>query len=189
MTTPEPTAWDPLDQQRRFRRLLDAFARPAEASALAVVPSAAPAWLLALAMLCDREVSLADPDGLLAPRERRLLQASDAAPGDGRFVLVDGRAPAPPGFSPRLGTLDSPELGATIVLVCGALGRGALCLAASGPGVPGVRRLSVGGLDRSWLERRAGWVARFPLGADLLLADATHVAALPRTTRVELEVA
>lgn len=185
--TGELAAWDPLGQQRAFRRLLDAFARPGEVTELPGRPPAT-AWLQALAMLCDREVSLADPAGLLAPEERRFLQARDAAPNDARFVLLDGRAPVPEGFSPCLGSLTSPERGATLVLVCAGIGQGPARLSVSGPGVPGRRLLCLAGLDGSWLDRRARWVSRFPVGVDLLLADAGRVAALPRTTRVEPEV-
>jgi alpha-D-ribose 1-methylphosphonate 5-triphosphate synthase subunit PhnH len=179
--------WDPLQQQRGFRRLLDAFARPGEVVKLAP-PARMPAWLFALAILCDREVTLADPGSALSPSERRFLQAREATPGEAQFVLLDGRAAVPAGFAPRLGTLECPEHGATLVMTCAAVGRGPERLALSGPGIPGARDLALDGLDPSWIAERARWVDRFPQGVDLLLADGERVAALPRTTRVALEV-
>ena len=37
-----------------------------------------------------------------------------------------------------------------------------------------------------WLHQRAVWIAGFPLGVDILLCDATRIAALPRTTQISM---
>jgi alpha-D-ribose 1-methylphosphonate 5-triphosphate synthase subunit PhnH len=121
---------------------------------------------------------------------RRLLLAPTAPPAQARFVLQGGRRPPDADFQPTLGTLESPELGATLVLTVDALGDApspgdaAVVLQLQGPGVPGVRALSVTGLHLDWLARRAAWVGAYPMGVDIVLAAPDALVALPRTTRV-----
>jgi alpha-D-ribose 1-methylphosphonate 5-triphosphate synthase subunit PhnH len=91
-----------------------------------------------------------------------------------------------PDFQPMLGSLESPEFGATVLVKIDCVGEGALTLELAGPGVDGRRTLCLAGLHPDWLTRRADWVGGFPLGVDLLLSDATRIVALPRTTRIRI---
>lgn len=191
--------WMPDAQQQAFRALLDACARPGKQAVFG--DGALP---LLLATLVDESVTLADPDHLLDPNQRRLLLAPDATVQDARFILCDGRRAPQPGFAPPLGTLDAPEGGATIVLTVQALQpqpqpqpqsqsqsqshqQPAVTLLLRGPGVDGSARLHVTGLHTDWLLQRAHWVSAFPLGVDLVLCSPDRVAVLPRTTCIELE--
>jgi alpha-D-ribose 1-methylphosphonate 5-triphosphate synthase subunit PhnH len=169
-------------QQRVFRRLLDCYARPGR---LAALPGAGPgAWLGVLATLLDGETGLADPHRLIAAADWPRLQARPETAEHAAFVAADGaRAPD---FSPSLGSLESPERGATLVLTVAALGAGRR-LRLSGPGIDGHATLAVAGLHPGWIEARAGWVAAFPLGVDMVLCDDTQFAALPRTAQIETE--
>lgn len=179
MTT--PTWWQPTAQQTAFRAVLDGFARPGT-----VVPlgdAQAPAPVVLLATLLDESVTLADPHALLSADHRRVIGAPEAPPAQARFVLLDGREPAAAALQPALGTLASPELGATLVLLVNGLAEGP-GLTLRGPGIADQRALQATGLHPSWLTRRATWVNAFPLGVDLVLAAPRAVAALPRTTRV-----
>ena len=179
--------WQPDVQQRAFRAVLDGFARPGTQVAM----PAQDAVLLFLSTVVDESVSLADPLKLLAADTRRLLMAPSAPVGEARFVLLDGRQTPDPAWQPALGTLESPELGATLVLTVDDLHDAApapasqsTVLQLQGPGIPGTRGLAVSGLHPGWLERRAHWVAAYPLGVDLVLAAPQALVALPRTTRI-----
>jgi alpha-D-ribose 1-methylphosphonate 5-triphosphate synthase subunit PhnH len=178
--------WMPDAQQQAFRAVLDGFARPGT-----LVPAQQPsAVLMFLSAVLDESVSLADPLGLVGTDARRLLLAPTAPEAQARFVLLDGRRPPDAGFQPALGTLESPELSATLVLTVDALSDApspadaAVVLQLQGPGVPGTRVLAVSGLHQDWLAQRATWVAAYPLGVDIVLAAPNALVALPRTTRI-----
>jgi|CXWL01.1.fsa_nt_gi alpha-D-ribose 1-methylphosphonate 5-triphosphate synthase subunit PhnH len=185
--------WMPNAQQQAFRALLDGFARPGT-----LVPAQGhgrghghDAALIFLSAVLDESVSLADPLGLLGADARRLLLAPTAPLGQARFILLDGRVPPDAACQPTLGTLESPELGATLVLTVDALGdagqasaHDAVVLRLQGPGVPGTRAFAVTGLHDGWLERRAAWVGAYPLGVDIVLAAPDALVALPRSTRI-----
>lgn len=178
--------WMPDAQQQAFRAVLDGFARPGT-----LVPAQQPsAVLMFLSAVLDESVSLADPLGLVGTDARRLLLAPTAPEAQARFVLLDGRRPPDAGFQPTLGTLESPELSATLVLTVDALSDAlttadaAVVLQLQGPGVPGTRVLAVSGLHPDWLARRAAWVGAYPMGVDIVLAAPDAMAALPRTTRI-----
>ncbi len=178
--------WMPDAQQQAFRTVLDGFTRPGTR----VPAQQQGAVLMFLSAVLDESVSLADPSGMLGTDVRRLLLAPTAPAAQARFVLLDGRKPAEAGFQPALGTLESPELGATLVLTVDSLGDApspagaAVVLQLQGPGVLGMRALSVSGLHPDWLVRRAAWVAAYPLGVDIVLAAPATLVALPRSTRV-----
>lgn len=175
--------WQPAVQQRIFRTLVDAFARPGTVGEVASACGEAPALYGVLATLVDGSTTLADVDGLLSAADWSLLQASRVAPDMARFVIAEGdRLPR---FTPALGTLDSPEEGATLLVRVTKIGAGETALMLTGPGIAGRARLAVTGLHDSWLTARAHWVAAFPRGVDLLFVDERCVAALPRTTRIE----
>ena len=166
--------------------MLDGFARPGT-----LVPAQPPgAVLMFLSAVLDESVSLADPLGLVGTDARRMLLAPTAPEAQARFVLLDGRRPPDGGFQPTLGTLESPELSATLVLTVDALSDAlttadaAVLLQLQGPGVPGTRVLAVSGLHPDWLARRAAWVGAYPMGVDIVLAAPDAMAALPRTTRI-----
>jgi alpha-D-ribose 1-methylphosphonate 5-triphosphate synthase subunit PhnH len=181
--------WMPDAQQQAFRAVLDAFARPGTQAALADPGTHALPVLLATVL--DESVTLADPGQVLDADQRRLLLAPHAAAHEAHFVLLDGTAPPAAGFTPALGTLEAPELGATLVLCVPALSPqtrpDALALTLTGPGIETERMLHVGGLQRAWLERRAEWVSAYPMGVDIVLCAGQHIAALPRTTRIQLQ--
>jgi alpha-D-ribose 1-methylphosphonate 5-triphosphate synthase subunit PhnH len=182
--------WHPLAQQRIFRRLMDACAYPGRLADLS--DAGAKALSAVLATLLDGEVSLADPDDLVAESDWPRLEARRATPEVADFIVCDG-AIAPktaPAFSPRLGTLENPERSATLILRVAKLGgdesRG-MRLILSGPGIEGTQTLSVDGLAPAWLSARAAWAAVFPLGVDYILVDRERAAFLPRTTQIKGE--
>ena len=173
--------WQADTQQRVFRELVEAFSRPGRVRDLADGLAGTAAQRAVLATLMDGETTLADPHARLGAADWPLLQARRAPTETARYVVADGsRAPD---FQPAPGTLESPESGATLLIEVAAVGSGPLALELAGPGIDGRCELRLDGLHPDWLRRRADWVAGFPLGVDILLADATRIVALPRTTR------
>lgn len=178
------TIWRPDIQQRVFREVVESFSRPGRVQDLAGFIETANAQTAALATLMDGETTLADPHGQIAPADWPLLQARQSATEIARYIAVDGQRA--PDFQPSLGTLASPELGATLLIKVSALGSGPLHLTLSGPGIAGQSELRVAGLHGDWLQQRAHWVAGFPLGVDIILCTPSQIAALPRTTQVSM---
>lgn len=174
--------WQADGQQRVFRELVEAFSRPGDVRDLTPWLDGATAQRAVLATLMDGETTLADPHARIAAADWPLLQARRDTTETARYVVADGRRA--PDFQPALGTLESPESGATLLIEVEAVGSGPLALELAGPGIDGRRELRLDGLHPDWLLRRADWSAGFPLGIDMLLTDATRIVALPRTTRV-----
>ncbi len=176
-----PRLWRPETHQALFRRILDVAARPGQIADLADLLDGRPAALAALATFCDNTQTLADLTGSLPDTDLAFLDVGSAPPEQAGFVVADGTAA--PEFTPRLGTLDAPEGGATLVVVVDSLTGGA-ALTLTGPGIKGSATLAPLGLAPDWLEARARWCADFPMGVDMVLADATRLAVIPRTTRI-----
>lgn len=173
--------WQADVQQRMFRELVEAFSRPGAVRDLTDWLAGSAAQRAVLATLMDGETTLADPHARLGAADWSLLQARQGTTETARYVVADGRRA--PDFQPALGTLESPESGATLLVEVASVGSGPLALELAGPGIDGRRELRLDGLHPGWLLCRADWSAGFPLGVDILLTDATRIVALPRTTR------
>lgn len=180
----QPSPWHPLEQQRVFRLLMQAFAYPGRTVPLSTQGDA---LIRCLATLVDRETGLADPHGLLSREQWSLLEAGRNDADHAAFVLA--RGDKAPDFFPRRGTLENPQHGTTVVVKVNKLedaqarGKGQR-LRLHGPGIPGQTPLQVEGLHAEWLPARVIWNADFPMGLDMLLVDGSSAAALPRTTRI-----
>jgi alpha-D-ribose 1-methylphosphonate 5-triphosphate synthase subunit PhnH len=183
MLIPEPI-WQAEVQQLVFRELVECFSRPGKVRDLLDNDSTSNASLAVLATLVDGETTLADPHAQIVSSDWPLLQASKAAVDKASYIVVDGQQA--PDFEPTLGTLESPEFGATILFNVAEVGDGPQTLHLSGPGIQQSRELQLSGLHPAWLQQREEWVAAFPLGVDIIFCAATRIVALPRTTRVTL---
>lgn len=185
-----------LGSQAVFRAVLQALSQPGQPVRVdhdAQVPEAGhSASAAALLALLDSDCTL-----WLSPR----LAASNAgmwlrfhtgcqlvdAPQQARYVWVAAGDALPPLHTLLLGSDAYPDQSATCVLdVDGmevdATAQNAWCL--SGPGIRDVQPLRVQGLPDDFERQWAGNQAAFPRGVDVLLATATHLAGLPRTTRI-----
>lgn len=175
-------AWQPGQQQQVFRRLMTAFSYPGRVQSLE--GAADKALRLTLATLVDGACSLSDPHQLLAVDDQRRLGARLCSTETADFIVATGAQVID--STPRLGSLENPEQGATVVLAVDELGTGAR-LGLQGPGIHGEQLLHVSGVDPAWWARRAEWNAHFPLGVDFILVSEHAVTALPRTTRITLK--
>ena len=178
--------WQGDIQQKIFRQLLNCFALPGTIADLSDFLHKSPALLGILAVLLDASVRLNDNAKLLKDRERRLLRAKEAEVSEANFVVVDATRPPPADFAPNLGTLSSPEQGATLILQGNSLGEGDLSLRLTGPGIPEHHVVKISGFDPAWWLTRQEWVINFPLGVDLILVNKTQVMAIPRITKVDI---
>jgi len=171
--------WRPDVVQSNFRLLMDCMARPGKKAAL-VTGEASPLEAV-LSCLCDNNTSVADPQNILPlnfwPLSAALLESLENA---AFCVAVANKAPS---FQPQLGTLESPEFGATILLKVKHLGQGA-SLKFTGPGVNERTNVQVDGLHPDWLKLRAQWNSGFPMGVDFILLDEHQLICVPRTTQI-----
>jgi alpha-D-ribose 1-methylphosphonate 5-triphosphate synthase subunit PhnH len=180
---PGLSVWHPATQQLLYRRLQDCYAHPGRIATCRDTDRAPLTALLAT--LLDAEVSLADLRNMIAANDLPKLEVRTCPPQTADFVVCNGTLP--PDLTPRLGTLESPELGATLLLQVTVLGKGQL-LHLHGPGIKGQTELAVSGLHPGWLAARENWLSSFPLGVDIILCDTQQFAALPRTTHIKTEV-
>jgi alpha-D-ribose 1-methylphosphonate 5-triphosphate synthase subunit PhnH len=171
-------------------------------------PAAWPAALAAVSLcLMDADSPLYLHGTLDQPGARRWLKFHAGAsacdePGAAAFWLARASELATlPWDAMALGTDDAPQVGATLCVEVDSLADDLvedLPLAASeplalrllGPGIAvdpkATRSLVVAGLSRGMWSRRGVMVESFPRGFDLILTCGSRLAALPRTTRVEL---
>lgn len=174
--------WHPSRQQAAFRHLMSAFSYPGRV--VTVAGGAESALMLVLATLVDTACALADPQHLLKGDDLRRLGVRATSTDAADFVLADGRQLLE--TTPRLGSLENPERGATLVLRVTALGAG-VRLILTGPGIQQDKPLQVSGIDPAWWTLRAQWNEHFPLGVDLILVSERDIAVVPRTTRIDLK--
>lgn len=177
--------WLPELQQQNYRIVLEAMSRPGHCQQL-FFDGEQQAYIALLAGLLDQAVTLADPHGLIHEDDFALLQSQRVAPEQADFILCRGNES--PAIQPKLSTLPSPELSATLVILVEKIheSEGSFTLRLTGPGVNGKADVAITGWDHHWLSAREDWVSRFPLGVDILLVDNSRVMALPRTTTVEI---
>ncbi|MDZ4152974.1 phosphonate C-P lyase system protein PhnH [Methylicorpusculum sp.] len=173
--------WQAEFQQAAFRCVVEAFSRPGQISTLPECQHNAA--LALLATLVDGESSLADPHQMLENGDCLRLQIKLVSPELAAFILCQGAQTVD--FEPCLGTLASPEQGATLVLVLDALNGGRRRYQLTGPGIETTVQIAPQGLDKSWFKQRQHWNSAFPLGVDMLLTSAEGILALPRTTLIK----
>ncbi|WP_101295565.1 phosphonate C-P lyase system protein PhnH [Halegenticoccus soli] len=206
---------DPVhDARATFRALVDAMSRPGTVRRVPAGPAdrAALATLVDHEVTCytpDEEVrGLLAREGRLAeaPFERaRIVHAPE--PTDGRVRDANRGTLREPSEGAtviyRVASLNAPEVPSegggdpvrdTRISLAegdgGATGdpdgEGGCRVTVSGPGVPGTRRLSVGGLPPTELSAVADAQSGYPRGIDVVLAAADRVAALPRSATLEV---
>lgn len=180
-----------FDAQRVFRVILDAMARPGVIGQLPVGPAPRPLQpataAVALALIdCDTPLWLDPASRGVADYLRfhcgcRPTEDIKTA----AFAIITDVAAMPPLSAFAQGTDDFPDRSATLILQVPTLIEGDPW-DLSGPGIRATRRFRPGGLPAGFREWLADNHAVFPRGVDLVFACGTTVAALPRTTRLEV---
>lgn len=178
--------------QRVFRAILQAMSQPGRAVTIADRPSGVPQGLspsaAAVALtLFDLETGVWLDQGALGARDFLVFHCGcrvTADPGAADFAVISDVDALTDLALFRIGTDDYPERGATLLIEVPALSEG-IGVALRGPGIDGVRRLSVSGMsDAVWSAIRDN-LTLFPRGVDLLLTCGQQVVALPRSVRFE----
>ena len=175
---PAPDAAETRDNAT-FDAILAALSRP---GTLHRLPAPGPAPLVAA--LLDRECRAFADTAQVAEMLRRAgatLVPPDLA--DHLFLSLDS-APALDRLA-RVATGDAlyPDEGATVVVPV-RFGEGP-ALRLTGPGIETDARLRPGGLHPGLWPLRAG-LCRYPFGIEIILLDGDRIAALPRSTTVEV---
>jgi alpha-D-ribose 1-methylphosphonate 5-triphosphate synthase subunit PhnH len=179
-----------LDQQRAFRAVMDALARPASlVSYISPLRDCGPLGATAAAIgltLLDFEVRyhlgahLASAEGFLTFHTG---SARTHDPREAAFAFLDLTRDPLDLASFAQGEPDYPDRSTTIVALVGAL-EGGPVLSGSGPGIPGRRSLAAAGLPADFAAQWQANAARSPLGVDLILVTENAVVGLPRSTRI-----
>jgi len=179
-----------LAAQRVFRTVLTALAEPGRVLPLALdcappacLDPAAAAILLALA---DGDTpfwldpALAEADDYI----RFHTGAPSVAACGAALFAVAVAANRPPLAALQAGTAEYPDRSATLILTVSGLDEGE-SWQLSGPGIAGVRRCTVAGIDDGFAAEWRRHRARFPLGVDVVFAAGDRILGLPRGTRLE----
>jgi alpha-D-ribose 1-methylphosphonate 5-triphosphate synthase subunit PhnH len=184
---------DPVHQsQQVFRRALTALSKPGTVQNVTESPAPDGAniasYQLCLALL-DAETPL-----WIAPALRTNALVSALRfhcgcrlvdePGQAEFALIS------PDFDGDLthfaqGSHEYPDRSTTVIVQVESLDSTSTWVL-RGPGIEGVRKVGIAGLDPRWPGMLADNHSRFPCGVDLLFTAGTALMGLPRTTRVEI---
>lgn len=183
-----------FDSNAVFRVLLDAMSRPGR--------------------IYDLPLSIASPDGLNATTTATLLAMADmdttiwmspscatkAATDHLKFhcgcPITDDVKQADFAVAPGnddlsfitdlpVGNAEYPDQSATLILMVDEISD-APSLTLKGPGIKDTHSLSISGLPASFHAWRAENHHLFPCGVDVIFASPTQIAALSRTTRIEV---
>jgi alpha-D-ribose 1-methylphosphonate 5-triphosphate synthase subunit PhnH len=190
---PSPIPSQAFQSQRRFRALMDAFARPGTQhhlgeglEPLGAMPPAALAGLYALADFATSihlSASLA-ADHTIASAIRFETSAKLVNdPASATYAVVDARSDRLALHAFHQGTPEYPDRSATIFVIIEAL-IGGPALEAQGPGIKDTTIVAPKGLPADFLAQWAQNRQTFPLGVDLVFCAGDRIIALPRSTRL-----
>jgi alpha-D-ribose 1-methylphosphonate 5-triphosphate synthase subunit PhnH len=192
---------DPVMQsQAVFRAIMAALSQPGHWQELGrdpadsvhgVVPPAGlmPSVAAALLTLADHETPVWLPPPLRAGPAAGWLRfhcgcpLTDNPAGAAFAVLAGDAVDLPPLAAFSIGEERFPDRSTTVLVPCGARAGGA-AVRLSGPGIETARDVAPAGLRPGFWAEAAENARRYPLGVDLILADASALLGLPRSTRI-----
>ena len=184
-----------FDAQAVFRTLMGAMARPGTLARIGPRP-ARPALLppgiaaLALTLLDYDTPTWIDAALADAPEVAGFLRFQTGAPlttdpAAAAFALVGNPLRLPPLDRFALGTADYPDRSTTLFIDVEALDDTS-GWRLSGPGIEDCARLAVTPLPDGFAEQRRALEPLFPRGLDVVFVAGELIAALPRSTRLEV---
>lgn len=186
-----------LGSQGVFRAVLRALSQPGSPVAVvhdAQVPATGhAASAAALLALLDSECTLWLSPALAASEAGHWLRFHTGcvlvdSPAQARFAWVAAGDALPALAGLPNGSDEYPDQSATLVIdvqVLAAAVDGAGDWRLTGPGIAAAHQLRVAGLPDGFVHQWAANHGAFPRGVDVLLATPTHIAGLPRTTRID----
>ena len=196
-----------FDSQRSFRAVLEAMSHPGRMVDVGTPIDAPPPLHAATAAICLALVDFETPvwiqaatDGNTHATENATAHATEslsqflrfhcssplaADPALAAFAVIHDPAHMPALTAFSAGLSDYPDRSTTLLIQVDGLNTGCR-VQLSGPGIKGTQQLAPSGLpERFWTEWRDNG-ALFPRGVDVLFICGSDIAALPRTTRVEM---
>jgi alpha-D-ribose 1-methylphosphonate 5-triphosphate synthase subunit PhnH len=190
-----PGFGDPVaDAQQVFRCILDAMARPGRVAELppGILPAQESGLSDAAAAVALTLLDFETPVWLGAARRSAAsflrFQCGApviAEPESARFGLAADVAELPALSAFDLGSEDFPDRSTTLILDVSALAAGD-GIVVRGPGIEDRAWLRIAGLGAEFWRARAELEPLFPLGLDLVFTCGRLLAAMPRTTVVEI---
>lgn len=181
------------ESQRVFRCLLQGMAEPgmiATVSTSIQCPVQLGQAQAAVALtLFDHETAVWLSPRLRVPAVETFLRFHTGAslvdaPGAAAFALVDSTVNLPALDAFAIGTDESPEHGATLIVETALIASGSGKIL-RGPGIPTVRTLELWGVPDTFWSARGEICALHPRGVDFIFTCGDSMAALPRTTQTE----
>lgn len=178
----------PVQSATAFRSVLQAMARPGTIHQLAGAAPPPPLSVAAgvvLLTLCDPETPLFVGASVDTPDLRSWISFHTGAPfsaaGDAVIAIGSWQDFTPLSAFP-VGSAEYPDRSTTLITEVGSLGReGSNACRLTGPGIQDFSTLCLP--DPALMQANA---ALFPLGLDFILTSESSVAALPRSTRIEV---
>ena len=178
----------PVQSATAFRSVLQAMARPGTIHQLAGASPPSPLSVAAgvvLLTLCDPETPLFVGASVDTPDLRSWISFHTGAPfsaaGDAVIAIGSWQDFTPLSAFP-VGSAEYPDRSTTLITETGSLGReGSNACRLTGPGIQDFSILCLP--NPTLMQANA---ALFPLGLDFILTSESSVAALPRSTRIEV---
>ena len=196
MTALAPAFADSVDgAQSVFRAVMDAMARPGTAHAL--IPALTPppplsrgASTIALTLLDYETPFWLDEPLATQPEVTHWLRFHTGAPvtrdrQEAAFAFISDADNVPDFQTFALGSAEYPDRSTTLVIQVERLS-GPSPMRLHGPGIAGEREFAISAAPTDLIERLQRNHTMFPRGLDLLFVTHDAVAALPRSTHVEL---
>ena len=182
-----------IDATNSFRRILDVMAEPGTIVRLPYeleVPTPMHTATAAVCLtLCGRDSPVWLAQRAAFPSVASYLRFQTGCPfadlPEAQFAVA-----LEPGELPNIGALnpgsdERPELSATLIVQVPRLAAGN-GIRLTGPGIEVEARLDIEGLPDDFWRQRKRHEALFPCGIDILFASGSQLAALPRSTRIEI---
>lgn len=186
---------DPVRQsQDCFRALMDAMARPGTKAIVEEPPEApaplTPSMAAVLLTLCDFETAITFSPSLQTPEVQEYAKFHTSAPltssaCKASFVFLSHANELQTLGLLALGSIYYPDSSTTVVVDVGNFS-GDLSVTLKGPGIEDQLEFSATGLDLSFWRLAQTNHHRYPLGLDFIFCGQGLIAALPRSTRIEV---
>ncbi len=178
----------PVQSATAFRSVLQAMARPGTIHQLAGAVPPPPLSVAAgvvLLTLCDPETPLFVGASVDTPDLRSWIAFHTGAPfsaASEAVIAIGSWQDFTPLSAFPVGSAEYPDRSTTLITEMGLLGRdGSNPCRLTGPGIKNFSTLSLP--DPALMQANA---ALFPLGLDFILTSESSVAAIPRSTRIEV---
>lgn len=180
--------------QSAFRHALDAMASPGTIVELDATPEGAgpldPATVSLCLALVDHETPLCLGEGAARQTVYDYMRFHCGCPvvkstREARFVVALAAEVVPSLDTLNLGTDQQPDLSTTMILQVPALGGGD-GVRLTGPGIETENRLVVDGVPAHFWRERKLQESLFPRGIDVFFTCGARLAALPRSTAIEV---